>query len=159
MTKKITDSLDPRKTKMVVEFHDRESASIKSFTVNKKNEKVTTWFMSGRLLFAKVSLKSFIYDLTEIFCFLQKEIQDISKKCLIEKEQIFHILRDTDSTALKFIFISDPDSDLPEEKFRDVIFEVKVTTKIYKRFDTSHKFWDLSGARKKSRRKKLVTKK
>ena len=40
--KKITDSLDPRKTKMVVEFHDRESASIKSFTVNKKNEKVTT---------------------------------------------------------------------------------------------------------------------
>ena len=84
--------------------------------------------MSGRLLFAKVSLKSFIYDLTEIFCFLQKEIQDISKKCLIEKEQIFHILRDTDSTAL------------PEEKFRDVIFEVKVTTKIYKRFDTSHKF-------------------
>ena len=39
---KITDCLDPRKTKMVVEFNDRESASINSFTVKIRNEiKVT----------------------------------------------------------------------------------------------------------------------
>ena len=30
---KITDCLDPRKTKMIIKFSDRESASIKSFAV------------------------------------------------------------------------------------------------------------------------------
>ena len=117
---KITFCLDPRKTKMVVKFNDRESASIKSFAVKKINEiKVTTGFMSGKLLmFAKLSLKSFIYDLIEIFCFPQKEIVELYKKYLIEQVEILHILTDTDSTAIQFIFISDPNSDLPEEKFR-----------------------------------------
>ena len=74
---------------------------------------------------------------------------------MIEKVEIFHILTDTDSTVSKFIFVSDSNCDLPEEKFWDIIFEVIVTSKIYKRFDTSHEFWDIFGARKESRRKKL----
>ena len=154
---KVTDCLDPRKTKMVVELNDRESSSIKSFAVQKRNEiKVTTRFMSSKLLtLAKLSLKSFIYDIIETFCFPQKEIVNLYRKYLIEKVEIFHILTGTDSTALKFIFFSDPNSDLPEDKFRDIIFEVIVTSKIYKRFDTSHKFWDIFGARKENRRKKL----
>ena len=51
---------------MVVEFNNRESASIKSFAVKKGNEiKVTAQFMSAKLLmFAKLSLKSLIYDLS-----------------------------------------------------------------------------------------------
>ena len=73
---------------MVVEFNDRESASIKSFAIKKKkrNEiKVTTRFMSRKLLmFIKLSLKSFIYDLVETFCFPQKEIAELYKKYLIE---------------------------------------------------------------------------
>ena len=74
---------------------------------------------------------------------------------MIEKVEIFHIQTDTDSTALKFIFIPDPNSDFPEDKFRDIIFEVIVTSKTYKRFDTSHEFWEIFGARKESGRKKL----
>ena len=76
---KILDCLDPRITKMVVEFNDRESARIKFFAIKKRNEiRVTSRFMSGKLLmFAKLSLKSFIYDLSEIFCFPIKEINDI----------------------------------------------------------------------------------
>ena len=35
LIKKIAESLDTRKTKMVVEFNDHESASIKSFAVKK----------------------------------------------------------------------------------------------------------------------------
>ena len=89
-------------------------------------------------MFPKRYVKSFIYDLLETFCFPQKKIVDLNKKYLIEKVQFFHILTDTDSTASKFIFISDPNSDLPEDKFRDVTFEFIVTSKIYKRFDTSH---------------------
>ena len=123
---------------MVVEFNNRESASIKSFAVKKRNEiKLTTRFMLGKLLmFGKRYLKSFIYDLLETFCFPQKKIVDLNKKYLMEKVQFCHILTDTDSTVLKFI--SDPNSDLPDDKFRDITFEVTVTSKIYRRFHTSH---------------------
>ena len=76
------------------------------------------------------------------------------KKYLTEVE-CFHILTDTDSTALKVIFISDPNSNLPENNFRDIIFEVIVTSKIHKRFPTSQEFWDIFGARKQSRGKKV----
>ena len=70
--------------------------------------------MSGKLLmFAKLLLKSFIHDIIENFCFPQKQIVNLYRKYLIDKVEIFHILPDTDSTALKFIFISDPNSDLP----------------------------------------------
>ena len=70
--------------------------------------------MSGKLLmFAKLLLKIFIHDIIENFCFPQKQIVNLYRKYLIDKVEIFHILPDTDSTALKFIFISDPNSDLP----------------------------------------------
>ena len=80
-------------------------------------------------MFAKLSLKSFIYDLIETFCFPQEEIINLYKKYLIEKIEILNVLTDTDSTAIQFIFISDPNSDLPEEKFRDIIFKVVVESK------------------------------
>ena len=75
MNEKTIECLDSRKTKMVVEFNDRESASIKSFAVKKRNEiKMTSRFMPGKLLmFAKLIFKSFIYDLSETFCFPIKE--------------------------------------------------------------------------------------
>ena len=112
--------------------------------------------MSGKLLmFAKLSLKSFIYDVAEIFCFPDQTVAEIYKKYMIENVVINHILTDTDSTALQFTFISDPNSDLPEDNFRDVIFEIIIATKIYKRFDTFHEFWDIFGSRKESRKKKL----
>ena len=61
--------------------------------------------MSGKLLtFAKLPLKSFIYDLIETFCFPQKEIGELYKKYFIEEVQILHVLTDTDSTAVQFIF-------------------------------------------------------
>ena len=129
---KITDCLDPRKTKMLIDFNNRESASIKSFPVKKRDKtKVNTYFMSGKLLmFAKLSLKSFIYDVAEIFCFPDQTVAEIYKKYMIENVVINHILTDTDSTALQFTFISDPNSDLPEDNFIDVIFEVIIATKI-----------------------------
>ena len=99
---------------------------------------MTTRFMSGKLLmFAKLSLKSFIYDLSEIFCFPTKEIFNICKKYLVQKVQVFHIPTDIDRTAFKFIFISNLNRDVLEEKFRDIIFEFIIASKIYKRFDSS----------------------
>ena len=65
------------------------------------------------------------------------------------------MLTNTDSTSLKFMFISDPSSELPEDKFRDIIFEIIIASKIYKRLHSSHKFWDIFGASKEDKRKKL----
>ena len=83
----------------------------------KNNIKVTTRFMSGKLLmFAKLSLKSFIYDMIETFCFPDESVREIFKKYRIKRVEIFHVLTDTDSTSLKFTFISDPSSEIPESK-------------------------------------------
>ena len=101
----------------------------------------------------KPLLKSFIYDLVETLCFPDKKVKEIFKKYGIKRVKIFHVLTDTDSTSLKFMSISDPNSDTPEEKYCDIIFEVIIAPKIYKRFDTSHEFWDIFGARKKQERK------
>ena len=109
---KLTDCLDLRKIKMLIDFDNRESASIKSFAVRKSDKiKVTTRFMSGKLLMlAKLSLKSFIYDIAETFSFPDQTMAEIYKKYVIEDIIINHILTDTDSTALQFTFISDPNS-------------------------------------------------
>ena len=103
---KITDARDPRKARMTIEFNDLESASIKSFAVEKRNEvKVTTLFTSGKLLmFVKFSLKSFICDIVETFCFPKENIKAVYNKYKIEKFETFHVLADTDSTSLMLIF-------------------------------------------------------
>ena len=106
-------------------------------------------------MFAKLSLKSFICDIIETFCFPDKNVRGIFKKFGIERVDIFHVLTDTDSASLKFMFISDPKSKTPENKFRDIIFEIITSSEVYKRLDTSHKFWDILGARKEQKRKKF----
>ena len=136
---KVVDCLDLRKARMVVECKYRESASIKSFAVKKRNKSNHTILCWGNYqCFQNDTLKISFMIFQKPFVSHRKKIVDLNKKYLIEKVQFFHILTDKDSTALKFIFISDPNSDLPEDKFRDVTFEFIVTSKIYKRFDTSH---------------------
>ena len=154
---KIAEFLDFRKVKMVIEFNNHEAVSIKSIAVKKRNNiKVTTRFMPGKLLmFAKLSLKSFIYDMIETFCFPDENVKEISKKYGIERVEICHVLTDTDSTSLKFIFIFDLNSEIPENKYRDIIFEIIISSQIYKRFDSSHEFWDIFETRKVQKRKKL----
>ena len=99
---KITECLDLRKTKIIIDLNNCKSASIKSFGVKKKNEiKVTSRFMSGKLLmFAELSLKSFIYALVQTFYFPSQVVLDIYKKYKIEKIEINHVLTHTDSCAL-----------------------------------------------------------
>ena len=62
-----------------MKFNDGESASIKSFAVKKKNViRTTTRSMSGKLLmFAKLSLKSFIYEFSQILSFPDEIVKEI----------------------------------------------------------------------------------
>ena len=69
--------------------------------------------------------------------------------------EIVNVVTDTDSKSLKFILTLDPNSETLENKFRDIIFEVMIASEIYERFDSSHKFWNIFGARKERKRKKL----
>ena len=61
--------------------------------------------MSGKLLmFAKLSLKSFIYELSKTMCFPNETVLNIYKKHGIEKVEILHVLTDPDSPSVKFFF-------------------------------------------------------
>ena len=76
------------------------------------------------LMFAKIFSLSFIYKMLETFCFPDKNVKAILKKCGVERVNTYHVLTDTDSTSLKFLFVSEQNSDVPDSKYRDIIFEV-----------------------------------
>ena len=99
-------------------------------------------------MFAKLSLMSFIYELVETVYFPDEIVKKIYEKYLIEKVYIYHVLTDTDSSCLKFIFVSSTDSDISDKKFRDIIFEVIVASKIYNMLDSSNIYWEKFMARK-----------
>ena len=107
------------------------------------------------LMFAKLSLMSFIYEMLETFCFPDEKVQKIFDKHLIEKFYINHILTDTDSTCPQFLFVSDPKNDICEKKYRDIIFEAIIASKIYERFDSLHEYWEKFSVRKENMRKCL----
>ena len=60
-----------QKVKTIVDFIDQDTARVKALGV-KTNDRVriTTRFTKGKMLmFSKVFLKAFIYDLIDTFCF------------------------------------------------------------------------------------------
>ena len=65
------------------------------------------------------------------------------------------MLTDTENTSLKFLLVSDANSDGPESKYRDIIFEVITSSEVYKRFDSSHEYWNRIGTKNGGLRKKL----
>ena len=126
--KKIKDCNDMRKNKMIIEFNHSKPSSVKTIAVKSNlNIKCTTHFMSGKLLmFAKLSLKSFIYSIVELLTFPEENsiVSKIYKKYASERFFCYHVLTDTDSTSLQFIIVSDPSSTLPECDVRDILFKV-----------------------------------
>ena len=69
--KLVKDLENSKTTKMIYEFHPQHTATIKTLGVKKNgNIKPSTRVFAGKMLmFAKLSLKSFIYDLNETFMF------------------------------------------------------------------------------------------
>ena len=55
-------------------------------------------------MFAKISLKSFIYDLTELFMFPNQKTKKNYDKYQTDYVYVYQILTDTDSTSLQFLF-------------------------------------------------------
>ena len=144
---------------MLLEFNDSQSASNKQMAVKTNTSiKCTTRFISGKLLmFAKLSLKSFIYSLAELLAFPEKNetVEKIYRKYEIERIFCYHILTDTDSISPNFLIISHVGSTFPESKVREILFEIFSSTEIRKRFDKSDKFWEQFGVYKPENQKVL----
>ena len=136
---------DVQKNKMIIEFNEHKSSSVKSISVKSQTVvKCTTRFMSHKLLmFAKLSLKSLIYSLVELLHFPEENpmVASIYKKYQIEQILWYQVLTDTDSTSIQFIIVSDPESSYLECDVRDILFEIFSKTEISKRLDKSDKFW------------------
>ena len=136
--------LQDRRIKTMIDFEYNASNSIKSLAIKKNtNVKVTSRFIKGKMLmFAKLSIKSFVYDMIDVFCFPNKDIQLIYDFYQIEKCFLYQNLTDTDSTSLLFVFICNLKSTLPESEARKVILECMKQSKILDRLDVSDKYWE-----------------
>ena len=106
-------------------------------------------------MFAKLSLKSFVYELAEILFFLSNKTKAIYGNYMIEQVFPYSVLTDTGSISFFFIFICKTESNTPEEKFTDVLFQFICENKVLHKFDISHKFWEMFGVRNTSLKKKL----
>ena len=102
----------------MIDLDEEYSASIRSVAIEKKTKvNLTTRFLSGKMLmFSKVSIKSFVYDLIDVFMFPNQEIREIYQKYQVEKCYLYQNLTDTDSTSVFFVFICDLNCSVSEEK-------------------------------------------
>lgn len=105
---------------------------------NNKVKPTTKFFIGKKLIFAEISLKSFICSLVEKLYFLNKRTKEIYDKFTVEKVFPFYVLTDMHSTSLFFIFICKPESNIPHRYFRDLLFQIFVNNEISNRLGTSH---------------------
>ena len=129
-------------TQSVIEFG--LGSSIKSVTIQTNpNMKITTQFMRGKMLLAKTSIFSFVYDMIDVFYFPEDnpKVQPIFDKHKIEKRFLYQNVTGTNSTHLFLVFIWNLNCQLNEKDSKNVIFEVMINSKIFERLDLSNEFW------------------
>ena len=73
------EALTNQKIKSLIDFDDQYSASIKSIAIQKESKiHLTTRLLNRKMLmFSKVSIKSFVYDLIDVLMKLKKIIKNI----------------------------------------------------------------------------------
>ena len=88
------------------EFHPCRTASIKAIGVKEHNKiGPSTRFSAGKMLmFAKLSLISFIYELSELFMFPSSKAKAIFEMYSIDFVYVYQLLTDKDRTTLQFVF-------------------------------------------------------
>ena len=103
-----------QKIKSLIDFDEEYSASIKSLAIQKDTKiNLTTQFLNGKMLmFSKVSIKSFVYDIIDVFMFPNEETKQIYQKNNINKCLVEQSLTNTDSTSIFFVFICDLKCDI-----------------------------------------------
>ena len=86
-TDRKNEALTNQKVKSLIDFDEEYSSSIRSIAIEKSFKvNLTTRFLNGKMLmFSKLSIKGFVYDLIDIFMFPNEEIQKIYKKYKINR--------------------------------------------------------------------------
>ena len=107
------------------------------------------------LMFSKVLIKSFVYNLIDVFMFPDQEIQDIYQKYQVDKCYLYQNLTDTDSTSMFFVFICNLNCSVSEDKTRNIIFDVMVKSKIFDRLDLSAEFYEQFDCRNENLKKRV----
>ena len=145
------------KVKNLIDFDENQSASIKAVSVEQNSKvKLTTRYLNGKMLmFAKLSIKSFVYDIIDVFMFPDATVTKIYQKYDIENCIVEQNLTDTDSTSIFFIFICNLKNEIPENEARNIIFEVMLNSKLFQRLDRSSEFYEQFNARDKNLKKKV----
>ena len=69
------------------------------------------------LMFAKFSLKSFVYDVINVFSFPNEEVKAVYDQYDIN-------LTNTDSCSMFFVFICSLDCNVNESEFRKTLFKI-----------------------------------
>ena len=143
--------------KALVDFDEEYSSSIKSAAVEQSNKvNLTTRYLNRKMLmFSKVSIKSFVYDLIDVFMFPNEEIKRIYAELKVDRCYLYQNLTDTDSTSIFFVFICDLKYSIDKRKSRDIIFKVMIKCKIFERLDLSDDFWDQFGVQNKKLKKQV----
>ena len=106
-------------------------------------------------MFSKLSIKSFVYDIIDVFMFPDETTKEIYQKYNVEKCIVEQNLTDTDSTSVFFIFICNLNSEILENEARKIIFELMLNSKIFDRLDRSHEYFEQFNARDASLKKKV----
>ena len=115
---------------------------------------MTIRFLNGKMLmFSKVSIKSFVCDLIDVFMFPNQKIQEIYRQYQVNKCYLYQNLTDTDSTSMFFVFICDLNSCVSEDKARNIIFDVMLKSKVFDRLDLSAEFYEQFICRNEALRK------
>ena len=138
----MNEAIKNKKIKTMIDFDENECNSIKSIVIKGTTTiNVTSRFIKGNMLmFAKVSIKSFVYDLIDVFCFPTEEGRRMYDLYSIIKSHLYLNLTDADSFSIFFNFICKKECNIKESESRKLIFEILKQSKVAKRLDLSDKF-------------------
>ena len=151
------EALTNQKVKSLIDFDEEYSCSIRSIAIEKSSKiNLTTRFLNGKMLmFSKVSIKRFVYDLIDVFMFPDQEIQEIYQKYQVGKCYLYQNVTDTDSTSMFFVFICNLNCSVSEDKARNIIFDVMLKSKVFDRFDLSAEFYEQFDCRNENLKKRV----
>ena len=107
------------------------------------------------LMFSKVSIKSFVYNLIDVFMFPTDEIKKIYQKYKVNQCYLAQNLTDTDSTSIFFVFICDLSCNVREDEARNIIFEVMLKSKVFDRLDLLAEYYDKFKCRNENLKKRV----
>ena len=86
-----------QKVKSLIDFDEEYSSSIRSIAIEKSSKiNLTIRILNGKMLMvSKTSIKSFVYNLIDVFMFPDQDIGEIYQKYQVDKCYLYQNLTDT----------------------------------------------------------------